>query len=98
MGEREDRLREQIKAKFGSVPKMASATGIPRNTIYHALERGLLNTRTETLEMIMDALMENEELENANITPDEKTLVEIYRSLDDRGRRVLMSTARALAE
>jgi transcriptional regulator with XRE-family HTH domain len=53
-----------------------------------------------------------EVFESPNITPEELAsyharkneigeegeLLDIYRSLDDRGRRVLMSTARALAE
>jgi hypothetical protein len=47
MGEHEDIVRAAIARKYGSIPRMASETGIAKNTIYHALERGLDNTTTD---------------------------------------------------
>lgn len=58
MGEYEDYVREAIKKKYGSIPKMSEATGIAATTIYHALERGMRNTRTETSSKIEGALQD----------------------------------------
>ena len=56
MGDYEDYVHAAIKKKYGSIPKMAKATGIATTTIYHALDRGMKNTRTETSGKIEEAV------------------------------------------
>jgi flagellar basal body-associated protein FliL len=104
MGEYEDRIREEIKAKYGSVPKMSEATGIAATTIYHALDRGLTNTRTETSSKIIYALIGLDDHQsfalneaNHNHTPEEDALLTLFRSMDEDGRMRLMEQAEFLA-
>ena len=106
MGEYEDKVRAAIKEKYGSVPKMAEAVGIAPTTIYHALDRGIENTRTETLRRILDSLFDDyafflastskskdSQLENT----DEVELLILFRSMDADGRERLMEQAHFLA-
>ena len=102
MGEYEDMVRRAIERKYGSIPKMAYETGIARNTIYHALERGLDNTTTKTRNAILEPLFGVGSIEYYHVgmdeTPaDEVELLDLFRALDDRSRYVLLATARALA-
>lgn len=98
MGDYENKIREAIKARYGSVPKMAEATGIPTNTIYHALERGLDNTTTRTRRLILDALdCAEQEQQSCTLTTDERELLTLYRTMDKRHQEMLMETARSFA-
>lgn len=102
MGEYEDMVRRAIERKYGSIPKMAYETGIARNTIYHALERGLDNTTTKTRNAILEPLFGVGGIEYYHVKvdeapADEAELLDIYRSLDANGKSVLLATARALA-
>ena len=99
MGNFEDEVRGLIKAQFGSVPKMASATGIPTNTIYHALDRGLDNTTTRTRHQILDALGINYAVIEARVKPtdDEIELLNLFGVMDAMHREILMETARSFA-
>ncbi len=96
MGEYENEIRAKITKRYGSIPKMANATGIPKNTIYHALERGMDNTTTRTRHQILDALEEKGKEESSvpesNLTPDEQRLVDLYRSVDPQWRDEMLST------
>ena len=107
MGEYEDKVRAAIKEKYGSVPKMAETVGIAPTTIYHALERGIENTRTETSRKILDALFDDfvsslfptvaarvRLVENA----DEAELLALFRSMDESGRERLIEQAAFLAK
>ncbi len=98
MGAYEDEIREAIKARFGSVPKMSEATGIAKNTIYHALERGLDNTTTRTRKMILDALGNNEHEQIIDMqTIDERELITLYRNMDIKHKELLLENARSFA-
>lgn len=48
----EDALRELIKENYGSIPNFAEKIGMPSNSVYNALNRGLKNTRTELTDKI----------------------------------------------
>ena len=108
MGESEERVRKAIKAKYGSIPKMAEATGIPQNTIYHALERGLDNTRTETSKRIMDAVRieyayvtlpdSGEEQTGMELSHEESELLSLFRDMDGGRRALVLDMARELAK
>ena len=96
MGNYEDLVRSAIKSKFGSIPKMSEATGIPITTIYHALDRGLQNTRSETLKRIQDSLFDWAIPEFGNdFSEDECELINCYRACDERGKAIIMATAKA---
>ena len=107
MGKYEDDVREKIKSRFGSIPKMASATGIPATTIYHALDRGMDNTTTRTRKLILDALNEphveystikiEESREQVDLSTDERELLALFRNMNDENRALLMMNARALS-
>lgn len=56
MGKLEDALRVVIREKFGSVNAFADKIGIPANSVYNALNRGMANTRTELTDTIYRAL------------------------------------------
>ena len=95
MASREDRIKADIAAKYGSIPKMAKAIGLPQNTIYHALERGLDNTTRKTSNMILHALYGSYEYSVTSLyTDDETELVELYRSLPTRAKRALLAGLR----
>lgn len=107
MGKREDVVRRAIEEKYGSIPKMASEIGLAKNTIYHALERGLENTTTKTRSMIIEAVYGHPPYGYYRIDfePDEgkeherrelRELEDLYSQMDEHGRAVLLSTARAL--
>ena len=95
MGAKEDKARQTIKDKFGSVPKMSKATGIPATTIYHALDRGLDNTTTRIRSRIEYALFElppdTDTETNASIADDERELIELYRKLSDKGKHAVLA-------
>lgn len=105
MGELEDEVRSRIKELYGSIPKMAEASGMAQNTVYHALDRGLDNTTTRTRKMIFDALMRDAfedaaapvEDDDIVLDADEREIVDLYRAMDDGNRRLLLDTARAFA-
>lgn len=98
MGDNEDMIREAIRLKYGSIPKMSEATGIPATTIYHALERGLENTRTETSKKIKYYLFDwDKPNERDTLTETEAELVRIHRGLSPEKQNALLVIARALA-
>ena len=100
MGTYEDKVRSIIKEQFGSVPKMAGATGIPATTIYHALDRGLDNTTTRTRRMIMDALETHYsmvEVPADRLADDERELIALFDKMDEKHRDMLLETARSFA-
>lgn len=94
MGEYEDMVREVIKEKFGSVPKMAEATGLAPTTIYHALERGIDNTRTETSKRIKDAIFGSDAYDGATLTKDERELLDVYRQVEPWERELILNHAK----
>lgn len=98
MGAYEDEIREAIKARFGSIPKMSEATGIAKNTIYHALERGLDNTTTRTRRQILDALSNDEQKQSVdNLTVDEYELITLYRNMDAHHKELMIESARSFS-
>lgn len=97
MGELEDIARARIKELYGSVPKMAEAVGMPPTTIYHALDRGFDNTRTETSNRIKEALFGNPIHTSRNVlTDDELELVNHYRKANRFGKEQLLKMAEAI--
>ena len=94
MGSLEDKVREDINTKFGSVPKMAKEVGMAATTIYHALDRGLENTNSRTKKLIYEALYGSVEYVPSGLSKDEEELVELYRSLSARGRRAVLTGLR----
>ena len=91
MVSREEKVKNDIATKFGSVPKMAKEIGIPQNTIYHALERGLDNTTSKTRSAILDALYSSTEYAVVKIWSDEEEeLIELYRQLPTKAQRALI--------
>ena len=56
MGSMEEEVRDLIADKFGSVPKLAEATGVPSPTIYSALRSGLVGASIATVIPIAEAL------------------------------------------
>lgn len=91
MVSREEKVKNDIATKFGSVPKMAKEIGIPQNTIYHALERGLDNTTSKTRSAILDALYSSTEYAVVKIWSDEEEeLIELYRHLPTKAQRSLI--------
>ena len=75
---------------------MAEATGMPPNTIYHALERGLENTRTETSKKIKSFLFDWDDPHQTYLTDEERELVMSFRASNEEGKRTIMSVARAM--
>lgn len=100
MGEYEDRVRKDIESKYGSIPKMASAIGIPKNTIYHALERGLDNTTTKTRYAILEPLYGPrsqyvfEAPGQPQLSPDEQELLDVYRGVQPWERELILNHAK----
>ena len=97
MTTKEERVRADIVTKYGSVPKMASETGIPKNTIYHALERGLDNTTSKTRDAILEALYSGQSHEVPDLTYDEMELVDLYRSLTPKAQHAMLVGLREYA-
>ena len=95
MRTKEDIARKAIKAKFGSVPKMSKATGIPATTIYHALDRGLDNTTTRIRTQIESALFEvpkhGDSVQHDELTDDEREILACYRALSAKGKRAVLA-------
>lgn len=56
MGKIEEGIKELISERFGSIPKFASAIGIPAQTIYSALRNGIAGASATTFMPIADAL------------------------------------------
>lgn len=103
MGAYEDRIRKVIKSRFGSVLKMSEVTGIPKTTIYHALDRGLDNTTTRIRRQIESAVFDIEqngnELPNMEILlDDERELLACYRMLTTKGKRAVLNGLRDYVE
>lgn len=95
MGAYENEIRAAIRAKFGSVSKMAEALDVPKTTIYHALDRGIDNTTVKTRNMILDALKpEYDTLPNAK----EIELIKTFRTLSASNQETLIKIAKALGE
>ena len=95
MGEKEERARQAIKKKYGSVPKMAEAIDMPKNTIYHALDRGLDNTTTRVRSKIEYALIDFEPIQDdlpdkESLTDDERELLTYYRALSTKGKHAVL--------
>lgn len=91
MTTKEEQVRADIATKFGSVPKMAREIGLPQNTIYHALDRGLDNTTNKTRSAILEALYGSVEYAYVRIwTDDEERLVELYRCLPPKAQQALI--------
>lgn len=100
MGEQENRVRIDIERKYGSIPKMSAEVGVPKNTIYHALERGLDNTTTKTRQAILEPLygersyfvldMGEDSGRVMTVSEDERKLVERFRALDDDTRHLVV--------
>lgn len=95
MGNREDALKSEIENKFGSVPKFSEAAGIPKSTIYNIFDRGVVNTRTKTMELVYAALSLDEDEEDA-LDDDEAELVEMFRKMNGKQRAAILETARAM--
>ena len=99
MVSKEEKVRNDIATKFGSVPKMAKEIGIPQNTIYHALERGLDNTTSKTRSAILDALYGRTEYAVVRIWSDEEEeLIELFRKLPTKGQHALLVGLRECAQ
>ena len=98
MGDKEDRMREAIKVKYESVPKMAKVTGIPVTTIYHALDRGLDNTTTRVRTQLENALYSSTEHDQDYITDDEREILAMYRTLSDDSREAVKVVMRTLSK
>ena len=102
MGTKEERAREVIKAKYGSVPKMSEVTGIPKTTIYHALDRGLDNTTTRVRTQIECALVDyhliDENKTGETLSDDERELLACYRSLSTKGKHAVLTGLRDFTE
>lgn len=100
----EDVLREMIKAKYGSILGMAKATGIPKTTIYHALDRGLDNTTTRVRRQIESALgiepeaaaKEQFEANQYTLNDDETEIINVYRKISPEGKQAVMTLLRLL--
>ena len=100
MGEQENRVRIDIERKYGSIPKMSAEVGLPKNTIYHALERGLDNTTTKTRQAILEPLygersyfvldMSGDGGRVMTVSDEERELVEMFRALDDDTRHLVV--------
>jgi repressor LexA len=56
MGMLEDSVRKLIDSKYNSVNAFANKFDIPANSVYNALNRGFVNTRTELTDSIFRAL------------------------------------------
>ena len=56
MGMLEDSVRKLIDSKYNSVNAFANKFEIPANSVYNALNRGFVNTRTELTDSIFRAL------------------------------------------
>ena len=101
MGAKEEKAREAIKAKYGSVPKMAEATGIPKTTIYHALDRGLDNTTTRVRSQIEYALIDISDCESSDsvdvLTDEERELIDLFRKLTAKGKHAVLVGLRDFA-
>lgn len=101
MGEYEERVRSAIEEKFGSIPKMSAETGVAKNTIYHALERGLDNTTTRTRYAILAPLgLDHDSGHNKSIDElsyDEGKIVSLMQSMDDAQRALLLAIAEEFA-
>lgn len=101
MGTKEDKVREAINVKYGSIKKMAEVTGIPRNTIYHALDRGLDNTTIRTRSRIEHALIDisidDNEKPNDGLSINERELLTLYRNMDEKHQSLLLENARAFS-
>ena len=97
MGEYEDYVRSEIERKFGSIPKMSAATGIAKNTIYHALERGLDNTTTKTRRAILDPLFGDQSDEDEKsvdaLSSDDAELLDQFHKMDDAQQSLLLAIA-----
>lgn len=101
MGEYEERVRVAIERKYGSIPKMANATGIAKNTIYHALERGLDNTTTKTRQSILEPLYGTRSLQYSIVDideqpEDEQELLALYRGLSTAQRIAVLELMRVM--
>lgn len=101
MGTKEDKVREAIIAKYGSIKKMAESTDIPLTTIYHALDRGLDNTTTRTRTRIEYALVDMPTYDGENpsgdFSNDERELIALYRNMDDKHKELLLENARSFS-
>lgn len=99
MGELEELARERIRELYGSIPKMAEAVGMPPTTIYHALDRGLDNTRTETSNKIKECLLGNPLKEGERVlSSGEERLLALFRGSSETGREHLLRIAEDLAD
>ena len=105
MGTVEDKVREDIIIKFGSIPKMAKAIGLPATTIYHALDRGLDNTTSKTRKQIVESLysdFRNDDSGVVDVTSflsnDELELLGYYRKLPPAGKHAVIVGLRDFAE
>ena len=95
MNTKEDRIRADIITKYGSIPKMAKEIGVPQNTIYHALERGLDNTIRKTSSSILEALYGKANYSFVNLDDDaENELVDLFRKLSPRAQKALLAGLR----
>lgn len=56
MGALEDNIRELIIDRYGSIPKLAQATGLPAQTIYSVLRNGFSGASLTTIIPIVEAL------------------------------------------
>ena len=98
MVSKEEKVKNDIATKFGSVPKMAKQIGIPQTTIYHALERGLDNTTSKTRSAILDALYGRTEYAVVRIWSDEEEeLIELFRKLPIKAQHALLVGLREYA-
>ena len=68
----EDAIRRLIKDGYGGVPKFAKEIGVPENSVYSALSRGMANTRTELTDKIYREL--NIDWDTAKLGSDFKGL------------------------
>lgn len=56
MGNWENALRKLINERYGSLRKFTQQKGLPYMTIYNMLNRGIANSKTETVEAFYNAL------------------------------------------
>lgn len=97
MGAREEELKRRIVKACGSIPRFSEESGIPKSTVYNAIERGIENTRTGTMDNIMHYVVKFEsEAEGTDPPVDTSELVSLYRAMSAESRAALLDVARRM--
>ena len=72
MNHTEERLKELIKMKYGSLRKFCNETGIPQSTLSSIMVRGINNASIQTVIKICQALdISTDELAEGRIIPND---------------------------